>query len=538
LLKHKNDQNMNILSINFNHDGAGVILSNGRVNAFVNTERFSRIKKHPGIREDDIDNLLEQAGLNLEDIDLVIFCNLHNMDSSDIPFIYGTDLKETWFDHWIRGTTEQVSIRGKIFPSIINPDHHLTHCSLAYYTSSFKSGVAFSWDPTGFGAFACKGNKIEPIEIKLHYNASTIYTTVSKTLFNTGLFGAGKVMGLAPYGYKEAIDNSINDNRISNPKSLLDEAKNNPVWLEEKDNKWNARLAYNVQRLMEEQLDDVLDQLYAYCLENDIELNLCLSGGGALNSVANQIAFGRSKFKNIFLHPACGDDGTAIGAALWYWYNEQNNPRLDYTNADLMYSVKNYESSIKDALINPEFKNKITINRTKDYINQTAQLISEGKIIGWFQGASELGPRALGNRSIIADPRHPDMKDILNSKVKFREGFRPFAPSVLNEHAEEWFGLKDSPFMLRVSKVLKPGLPSITHVDNTARIQTVKREDNNNYYDLINSFYKRTQVPLVIDTSFNIKGEPIVETPEDALKCFLGTGIDYLVFPELIISKK
>jgi carbamoyltransferase len=179
----------------------------------------------------------------------------------------------------------------------------------------------------------------------------------------------------------------------------------------------------------------------------------------------------------------------------------------------------------------------VTIDSSPDYIAKTAGHIAEGKIIAWFQGPSETGPRALGNRSILADPRNPDMKDILNSRVKFREGFRPFAPSVLNEYAEEWFGLKDSPFMLRVCNVLKAGIPSVSHVDYTARIQTVTKEDNPNYYDLIKSFNDITGVPLLLNTSFNIKGESIVETPQDALNCFLNTDVDILVFRNTLLKK-
>jgi carbamoyltransferase len=168
---------------------------------------------------------------------------------------------------------------------------------------------------------------------------------------------------------------------------------------------------------------------------------------------------------------------------------------------------------------------------------QTANLIADGKIIGWFQDSSEIGPRALGNRSILADPRNPEMKEILNRRVKFRENFRPFAPTVLNEHAEKWFGLKDSPFMLRVCKVLEEGAPAISHVDNTARIQTITREDNPNYCELIHSFYAITGIPLLINTSFNSKGQPIVESAEDAIECFLNTPLDALVFKNIILLK-
>jgi carbamoyltransferase len=240
----------------------------------------------------------------------------------------------------------------------------------------------------------------------------------------------------------------------------------------------------------------------------------------------------------LHIHPASGDDGTAIGAALWYWYDHLNHPKATFSNREIMYSVASYGFLLDEVLGRQRYKGKIRVERTDDFIGRTAGFLAEGKIIGWYQGSSEVGPRALGNRSILADPRSPEMKAILNRKVKFREGFRPFAPSVLNEHAEEWFGLKDSPFMLRVCNVLKDTVPAVTHVDNTARIQTVTAEDNPNYYRLIDAFYQLTGVPILLNTSFNIKGGPIVETPQDAVDCFLGTEMDVLVFAGRIILKE
>ncbi|MES2760666.1 MAG: carbamoyltransferase C-terminal domain-containing protein [Bacteroidota bacterium] len=490
------------------------------------------------MREEDLSDLLDQANLTIKQIDLVILCNLHNMDSPDIPFTFGSNLKDTWFDFWVHGgNLNKVQIRNTILPCLLNPPHHLTHCSLVYLTSSFNSAVIFSWDPVGFGAYYAERNKLFPIELNLPFNASWNYTVVSENLFQTGLFGAGKVMGLAPYGATNPLVKNEDYLEFADIKNLFEQSDKNAIWVEEGETRLNAKLAYNVQRLMEEQLVLILDRLYEFCLEKKIEPNLCISGGGALNSVANQIAYKRSKFKNIFLHPACGDDGTAIGAALWYWHDKLGHPKQTFANSEIMYSIKNYDHKVAEILSMEVYKDKIKVINDHKYIETTAKLISQGNIIGWYQGASELGPRALGNRSILADPRNPEMKDILNSKVKFREKFRPFAPSVLNEYAFEWFGLEDSPFMLRVCNILKPGLPAITHIDNTARIQTVTKTDNSTYYKLLQSFHAITQTPLLIDTSFNIKGEPIVETPEDAINCFLNTDIDYLIFPGKIVEK-
>ncbi|HEY4111755.1 carbamoyltransferase family protein [Puia sp.] len=532
-------QEKNILSINFNHDGSGVILSNGVIKAYLNTERFSKKKKHPGIRREDLDNLLDQAGMQLGDLGMVILCNINTMDSPDIPFLYGTSLKETFLDVWVHHSMKKLLIDGVEIPCIINPDHQLLHCSLAYYTSPFDEAMCFSWDPTGFGAFIGKGNKMIPLGYSLsHFNKTEWYYNVSAALFGTGIEGAGKVMGLAPYG---GLNNEqlLTVEQVAGMEELYELSGNgNSRIIEENGKQLNATLAFNVQQLLEEQLCTVLADLYKIAGEKGIKPNICLSGGGALNSVANQVAFRNSRFERIHLHPASGDDGTAIGAALYHWFDELDNERRPFTNRQMMYSIRTYDDKVEQLIEQPQYKDAFLTDRTPDYIRRTAEHLANGKIVGWFQGASEIGPRALGNRSILADPRNPEMKDILNRKVKFREGFRPFAPSVLNEHAEQWFGLKDSPFMLRVCDVLEDSVPAISHVDHTARIQTVSPEDNATYYQLIKCFYELTGVPLLINTSFNIKGEPIVETPEDALRCFLNTGLDLLVFRNVVLEKQ
>ena len=530
---------MNILSINFNHDGAAAIVSSGRISAFLNTERFSKKKKHPGIRLVDLHNLLNQAGLSLTDIGMVLVCNFNNMDSPDIPFLYGTTLKESWFEFWINQTRSRIIIEGIELPCIVNPDHHTLHCSAAYYTSPFDHAICFSWDPTGYGICEGKGNKMLKMDsVYGGSNTNRWYSEVAASLFGTGIIGAGKVMGLAPYG-SPGRDMEDLYRQITDMEQLFEVSSTDGfVAIEENGKTLNATLAYNVQQLMERQLKWVLDILYEYSLEKGIPPNLCLGGGACLNSVANQIAFANSKFEKLHIHPASGDDGTAIGAALWYWFDVLDNGKRPFSNKEIMYSILNYEDSIEGELASQPFADKFIVERSPDYILRTAKYIAEGKIIAWFQDSSEIGPRSLGNRSILADPRNPDIKDTLNRRVKFREGFRPFAPSVLNEHAEAWFGLKDSPFMLRVCDVLKDGIPAVSHVDRTARIQTVAKDDNPNYYQLISCFNDITGVPLVLNTSFNIKGESIVETPQDALNCFLNTDIDILVFKNIILKKK
>lgn len=522
-----------ILSINFNHDGSGVILSGGKIAAYVNTERFSRHKKHPGIRTAELQQLLTQAGLTLTQIDAVIFNNL-GMNYPEVIRRHGTDFKSTWLKFKISG--QHVTIEGVKLPLMPTIGHFMMHNSLAYFTSPFDSAMTFSVDPVGFNAHLGQGNKLNFTQHFLPYvfNANHAYVNASCALFDDALYSAGKVMGLAPYGeIKGDIPPVINPQKPY--KEIHNGAQSQPVYVREGKQKLNARLAYLTQDYLEHSLTQTLDRLYDVAMSEGIEPNLCLCGGTALNSVANQVAFERSKFEHLHLHPACGDDGTAIGAALYYWHHVFDNPRQTFSNKELMYSPKHYDDDIDKALW--LYRDKISVDERDDYINKTAELIADGHIIGWFQGGSEIGPRALGNRSIIADPRNPEMKDRLNNHVKFREGFRPFAPSVLNEHAQEWFGLKDSPFMLRVCTVLKESVPAITHHDHTARIQTVTEHDNPKYYDLIKAFYQHTQVPIVINTSFNVKGEPVVETPIDAIQCFLNSGIDYLVFENKIIKK-
>jgi len=298
----------------------------------------------------------------------------------------------------------------------------------------------------------------------------------------------------------------------------------------------NASLAYQAQAFLEHELMSDLQTLCKLCKELGVEQNLCLSGGTALNSVANQRCFEQSDFRRLFLHPACSDDGTVIGAALEHWHLTLKHPRKIRSNRSAMYSLREYDTAIP--LVLERRSKALRVRQTADYVSETAKLLAEGKVLGWYQGASEIGPRALGNRSILADPRREGMPKYLNETIKKRETFRPFAPSVLQEFSQEWFGIADSPFMLRVAKVLKNSVPAITHVDGTARIQTLRKEDNPTYHKLIESFMGITGIPLVLNTSFNGKGEPIVESPEDAINCLFSSNLDAVVFPERIVTKR
>lgn len=527
-----------VLAVNFNHDGAAVLLIEGRIAGLVTTERLSRRKKHPGLREPDLDELLAQAGIGLADIDHVLLCNLHNMDSPDVSRLHGSDLKETWFEFWVNQRADRVSVRGVEIACTVNPDHHTLHAASAFLTSPFDAAVTVAIDPLGCRAFAGRDNRLYPLrrDYDRWFNANIGYCHVAEELFGSSIVGAGKVMGLAPYGRPDEPP-GVDALAVAGYADLVELAAKNPVMVEVDGTPLNATLAFLVQLGLEQQLLAVLDDLAPLCLRNGIPLHLCLTGGTALNAVANEVAFARSRFERLHLHPACGDDGTAIGAALWFWHDVLGHPRTAWSDADLMYSVRRYSEQEVDAAL-ARHAGELEVECAGDYVCRTAELIANGRVVGWFDGAGEIGPRALGHRSMLADPRDPTMRDRLNSTVKFREHFRPFAPSVLDEHAAEWFGLRGSPFMLRTCQVLRPGVPAITHVDGSSRIQTVTRQANPAFHELIGDFHRRTGVPMVLNTSLNIRGQPIVEAPSDALDALLGSALDRVVFPGRIVRRR
>nr|ACG60765.1 carbamoyltransferase [Streptomyces pilosus] len=527
-----------LLSVNFNHDGAAVLLTDGRIRAFVTTERLSRLKKHPGLREEDLDELLDQAGADIGDIDHVLLCNLHLMDSPDIATLHGSDLKDTWLEFWVNQRNDTVLLRGRRIPCTVNPDHHLLHAAAAFYTSPFPSGVSVAIDPTGCRAFLGRDNRLYPLrrDFDSWFDANYGYAHVAHHLFGSAIVGAGKVMGLAPYGApRDGAHAPLPE--VSSFAELVALADADPVVVESDGRPLNARLAYYIQRGLEEQVDRLFTELEPLCRRNGYEPTICLSGGTALNAPATEKAFTRSGFTGLHLHPACGDDGTALGAALWYWHDVLGRPRREHANAELMYGRRDHgRPAVERAL--RALAGALHVEVTEDHAGRAAELVEQGAVVGWFEGAAEIGPRALGHRSIVADPRDPHMRDRLNTRVKHRERFRPFAPSVLNEHAAEWFGIRDSPFMLRAAAARRDGIPAAVHVDNTARIQTVERADNPAFHRLVERFAHRTGVPMVVNTSLNTRGHPIVETPEEALGTLRESGLTHLVFPGYVIAKE
>jgi carbamoyltransferase len=371
-----------------------------------------------------------------------------------------------------------------------------------------------------------------------------VYSRVSSYIF-ANWNKCGEVMGLAPYGrpgqFRRLID--IENGELHIPE-WTEEDFNLP-YLPDDKGKWEESPAMqHWQDLAWRAQDDAERVLLARAIwlrETTGAKNLCLAGGVALNCVANGRIGRQAGYDNVWIQPAAGDDGIAIGCAYYGHLAVQKNPRgfvMEHAFLGIPYKDEEVEAAANKWLVRRE-----TFNGPQQTIcSETAKVLAQGHVVGWFQGRSEFGPRALGNRSIIADPRQAAMKDILNARVKHRQSFRPFAPIVLAERASEIFeGEEESPFMLlakRVRPEWKDKVPAIVHVDGTARVQTVHEETNRRLYRLLKEFEALTGVPVLLNTSFNIRGEPIVETPQDAMKCFLGTGIDYLAMHDLLLGKR
>ena len=441
---------------------------------------------------------------------------------------------------------------------IIQIDHHLAHAASTYYTSNFKESAILIVDGQGSDLetttyYHGVKNKITKIENYREYGIGSAYAAVTSRILNLGTGGEGKTMGLAPYGEKhkgkikikfkldgiktdfsqfmkrqpfQDVLNQIDKKYISNPIKEKHKLCKNKNYL----NPYFSGIAYDIQ--------DASEKIMVH-LGKDIQKkikskNLCLAGGVALNSVANKKLYDATNFKKMFVFPACSDAGLPFGLALWGAVNKYCKNKKFKINFDNAYTGKNYSNlEINNLLIKFKIKSK------KNEDDEVASLLSKGKIFGRLSEASEYGPRALGNRSILADPRNVKMRDYINEKVKHREVFRPFAPSVLEDEYNKHFDLKTiSPYMLLVAKSKKPNIiPSAIHIDGTARVQTVNKIQNKKFYNLIKAFQRITKVPILLNTSFNDAGEPLVETPLDALLCFLKTKIDYLIIEDKLIYR-
>ena len=469
--------------------------------------------------------------------------------------------------------------------NIFFSDHHLSHASSAFFPSPFEEAVVLTADGVGEWATTTvavgKANTLEikkeihfPHSLGLLYSAFTYYTGFK---VNSGEY---KLMGLAPYGnpiYQDKIKKLVDvkdDGTFRLDQSYFNYATGLTMTNKKFDNLFGQKprdsnkekvtqfhmdIAASIQKVTEEIMIKLVTSIRK---EYDIK-NLCLAGGVALNCVANGKILKEKIFENIWIQPAAGDAGGSLGAALALWHIDQGNKRIVNPNDDMKGSYLGTEFN------NDEIKNELksiganveTLNY-ENMIDKTAELLSKENAIGWFQGRMEFGPRALGCRSILADARSEKMQKNLNLKVKYRESFRPFAPSVLREDLPDWFDINvDSPYMLLVAdistnkkiemsneqkklfgidklNVKRSEIPAVTHVDYSARIQTVTKSTNKPYYDLISKFKEKTNCPVIVNTSFNVRGEPIVNSPTDAFNCFMGTELDYLVIGNCILDKK
>lgn len=434
-------------------------------------------------------------------------------------------------------------------------DHHLAHAASVYYTSNFKDSAILIVDGNGSDLetnsyFYGRGKKISLIDKYKGYGIGQVYSAVTDEILNLGVGGEGKTMGLASYGKKNKqmkipynfdgiktdfskfmkilpnsdyqtlkLNNKIKKKTIF--QKIIKSNKKNIM------NKYSRDWAFKAQDLAEKTMIHLASDLY----EKTKSKNLCLAGGVALNCIANEKIAKKTKYKNLFIFPACSDSGVPFGLATWGYYNLANGKKnIDFKNA---YTGKSYSE-------NELFKilDKFKINHFKISNQEIANLLSKNKLVGMFQGRSEYGPRALGNRSILANPKPLWMRDHINKDIKHREMFRPFAPIVLEKHSSKYFGIKKSPFMLRAGPCKKSKLmPAINHVDKTARVQTVSEAQNKKIYDIINRFDKLTKIPVILNTSFNDAGEPLVESHIDSIISFIKTNLDYLVIEDNAISR-
>ena len=557
------------------HDSAAAILKDGHVVAAVEEERFSRKKFDDGFPNMAIDWCLQEAGIKPEQIDSVAFYDkpilkfdrlLDNYIAVAPRGLYSfLDIIPKWLHKrlWIKDDIKK-HLKG-FKGEIIFPEHHMSHAAYAFYTSPFKESAILSidgvgeWTTTSFGTAQDNFIKLTddirwPHSVGLFYSAFTYFLGFK---VNEGEY---KLMGLSSYGkpkyydliLKELIDVKDDGSIHLNMKYFAftyDKVMTNDKFSElfgvsrRGKNEKTEQIHFDIGASAQKVLEDVILKIANHVHKKTQMKNLCFGGGVALNGVANYNLLKNGPFENIHIPPSPGDGGSAIGCVQYLYYIHNKNKRIIETD-----QAKRIRENV---YIGPQFddeeimhfldSNKITYQKfdRQSLLENTAKLISDGKIVGWYQGKMEWGPRSLGNRSILADPREAKMKDILNEKIKHRESFRPFAPSILEEYTTDYFDIDiPSPYMLMVTSVKQPDkIPAVTHVDGTGRLQTVSKQANPLYYDLINEFYKITDVPVVINTSMNVMGEPIVNTPEQAYNMIKKTDMDYIVMGNNLVSK-
>ena len=568
---------MYILGIScYYHDSAAAILKDGVVVAAVEEERFSRKKFDDGFPKLAIDWCIKTAGITPSQIDCVAFYDKPVLKFERLLDNYigvaprglhsFLDVIPKWLHKrlWVKEEIRK-HLRG-FEGKIIFPDHHMSHAAYSYFTSPFKESAILTIDGVGEWTTTALGyaqdttikltNDIRwPHSLGLFYSAFTYFLGFQ---VNEGEY---KLMGLSSYGkpkyydliLKELIDVKSDGSIHLNMKYFAftyDKVMTSQKFSElfgispRKEDSKPEQMHYDIGASAQLVLEDVLLKMANNVHKKTNMKNLCLGGGVALNGVANYRILKEGPFENIHIPPSPGDGGSAIGCAQFSHYCYLKNKRV--IEQDSAKRIQN-NVYVGPSYGNEEIKSFLESNKIgyqflerNQLLESTAKRISEGNVVGWYQGSMEWGPRALGNRSILADPRDGKMKDVLNEKIKHRESFRPFAPAILEEYVSEYFDLNiPSPYMLLVAKVKKPDkIPAVTHVDGTGRLQTVSKEANPLFYDLINEFYKITGIPVVVNTSMNVKGEPIVNTPEEAHKMLLKTEMDYLVMGNYIVSGK
>ena len=560
---------MNILGIScFYHDSAACLIRDGHVVAAASEERFTRKKHDEGFPHQAIQYCLQAGGIQARDLDYVGFY--------DKPILKFERLISTYLSTFPRGLTSYskampVWLKEKLWiPSLIRKEldykgkilfteHHMSHAASAFLVSPFKEAAILTVDGVGEWATASYGvgrdRQIDLFkEIRFPHSLGLLYSAFTYYLGFKVNSAEYKVMGLAPYGEPKYVDQVKQLIDIKEDGSFemdmsyfsyhygLRMVNGNfsklfggpPREAESKLEQRHKDIAASVQRVTEEVMLKMAGYLHR---ETGME-NLCLAGGVALNCVANGRVLREGPFKDLFIQPAAGDAGGALGVAAYIYHSVLDNPRVE--TMEHAYLGPEYSEREIEALLKQHAAPAKRLERD-DLVREVAALIDGQTVIGWFQGRMEFGPRALGSRSILADARNPKNKDVVNLKIKFRESFRPFAPTVLEERISEYFEIdRPSPYMLLVAPVReeKRVIPSVTHVDHSARIQSINRNQNPLYYDLIKEFAKRTGVPVIINTSFNVRGEPIVCTPEDAYRCFMRTHMDYLVLGPYLLDKK
>ncbi len=601
---------MKILGISaFYHDSAAALIVDGKIVAAAQEERFTRIKQDSSFPVNAVKYCLHSEAINIAELDAIVFY--------DKPLLKFERLLETYYGFAPKGVASFVTaipvwIKEKLFlKKIIHdelgkidgyqkkkvklyfPEHHLSHAASAFYPSPFEEAAILTIDGVGEWATASisygKGNSISNIkELHFPHSVGLLYSAFTYYLGFRVNSGEYKLMGLAPYGIPESQEVKRFTQIIKD--KLVEIKEDGSVWLNQqyfsystglrmvKDSRWeklfgfkrrdfegkieqhHSNLAFAIQQVTEE----ILLKMAAEAKKITGSKNVCLAGGVALNCVGNGKLLKSGLFDEIFVQPAAGDAGGAIGAALSAYYLVYKNERKiefpdamngsflgpDFTSVEIEHTAKT-------------FKAKYTkFEDFEELSAQTAKIIADGNVVGWFQGRMEFGPRALGNRSILGDARNAEMQLKLNLKIKYRESFRPFAPSVLAEDCKEYFDLeKPSPYMLLVADVQsnhlnklsenyyemplmerlyfkRSDIPSVTHIDNSARVQTVHHKTNPRYFRLINQFKKLTGYGVIVNTSFNVRGEPIVCTPEEAYKCFMRTEMDFLVMGDFLFDKK